>query len=294
MNLVGFYYFYLQINSINKFLCLGDLLENDTVSEEDKQMAEKLKLPISFFGYRSAKPCSGCRGCKSDEFAFADVKSINLDFVDNNPIPLSMLVKKSQVEKTAANVALTENSFSFGTSATNTTNIFGSIKPTISGQNLFTQSVFGVGDAGKVPTNTPIKQSIFGNNSTLFSMPDNKAISESQTTTTSNTDTATVKSGFSFSLNNTTAAVDPKVTDVKSTFSFNQTLFGPTPPATTLGALTKTNGTNDSSTLPKTSFLFGTPPPAAPAQTETPKKDENSKGNLKNKYILQICGPANF
>ena len=61
-----------------------------TVDEhnDDKKLAEKLKLPANFFNYKTIDACKGCRGCKSDEFIFPERKaSHEAEPVDAQPLP---------------------------------------------------------------------------------------------------------------------------------------------------------------------------------------------------------------
>jgi hypothetical protein len=56
-------------------------------ANEDKELIERLKLPANFFEYRTAKECSGCRGCKPDEFKFP-LYTKNFMQLDKKPLPL--------------------------------------------------------------------------------------------------------------------------------------------------------------------------------------------------------------
>jgi hypothetical protein len=47
-----------------KFLDV-QLLE-DVISHDDQVLAEDLKLPLSFFLYKSKAKCKGCAGCEKD------------------------------------------------------------------------------------------------------------------------------------------------------------------------------------------------------------------------------------
>lgn len=38
----------------------------DVVSHDDQLLAEDLKLPLSFFLYKSKSKCKGCFGCEND------------------------------------------------------------------------------------------------------------------------------------------------------------------------------------------------------------------------------------
>lgn len=40
------------------------------ITDEEKKIIEKLKLPVNFFDYKNVVKCKGCRGCKSEEFVF--------------------------------------------------------------------------------------------------------------------------------------------------------------------------------------------------------------------------------
>jgi len=59
------------------------------ISAEERALAQKLKLPESFYESANNTPaCRGCRGCKSDEYSFANVDDLNADIVDAKPLPL--------------------------------------------------------------------------------------------------------------------------------------------------------------------------------------------------------------
>lgn len=57
-------------------------------AEEEKKVND-LKLPKNFFEYKDKSSCTGCRGCKSEEFVFPEVKANNLGVANNNPLPLT-------------------------------------------------------------------------------------------------------------------------------------------------------------------------------------------------------------
>lgn len=58
--MMSIFYF---IDSV-KFLDIKPL--KDMISHADQELAEDLKLPLSFFLYKSKSKCKGCVGCEND------------------------------------------------------------------------------------------------------------------------------------------------------------------------------------------------------------------------------------
>lgn len=131
----------------------GDSAEA-TVSDADKRLAESLQLPVAYFALKTPS-CTGCRGCQTPEFQFAEVKHINVDVEDDNPLPLTHPVSRSRRTTPPAGPVRTDrdNSPSFGFPAAKLGDgkLFGSITPfkvaTTSTGNIFGNadkpSVFG-------------------------------------------------------------------------------------------------------------------------------------------------------
>lgn len=113
------------------------------ISDEDKKLADSLKLPINFYAYKnSATQCTGCRGCQTPDFQFAELKQINLDVEDENP--LSLVHPISLSKRTTP-----QKSFVKANANPNQSSIF-------SGTNLGGESLFGTATA-------PTTDNIFGN-----------------------------------------------------------------------------------------------------------------------------------
>lgn len=173
------------------------------ISDEEKELSATLHLPVEFFGYKQAAPCSGCRGCNSDDFKFAEVKDINFAAtIDANPLPLTQPKTMKKKPSRKDNI-VKQSSFSFAAVCSPTTksssegtnsaaaaappkNIFANIPAATTtgggGGNLFSQSVFGgVGSSspatapklifGNSGGNTPIAPSVFGGASIFSSKP---------------------------------------------------------------------------------------------------------------------------
>lgn len=141
---------------------LADTLDKSATSgpDDDKRLAEQLKLPAKFYNYRKAPACKGCRGCKSDEFVFPDFSNLNESLVDAAPLPLVMPIMSNQPTSSgSANASVVKQStFSFGTPSPAAAAAVATT-PTAGG-NLFAGSTFN--DAAK---------SIFGGGS----VPNHKA-----------------------------------------------------------------------------------------------------------------------
>ncbi|GAB0100417.1 hypothetical protein DMENIID0001_164570 [Sergentomyia squamirostris] len=158
----------------------------DAEKENEEKLREKLKLPEKFFEYKTKADCSGCRGCKSEEYPLQSVENINFDLIDEKPLPLKMPDIPSSLMKsqTLKDISSTKSSFFFGgaksftTGTSSSTSIFapsfGSVTTTPgtvppleaqksifesggqSGDSIFSGSTFSFGN--KNP-------SIFGGNS---------------------------------------------------------------------------------------------------------------------------------
>lgn len=50
------------------------------VSHTDQELAEELKLPLSFFLYKSKDKCKGCVGCEEDS------ETVSLNIILNFPM----------------------------------------------------------------------------------------------------------------------------------------------------------------------------------------------------------------
>lgn len=201
-----------------------------SISDADLQISKKLQLPIDFFAYKQAVPCEGCHGCNSDDFKFPEVKDINLDIVDENPLPLTMPFK--QKSRNNDNI-LKQSSFSFGNStpikiADTPKNIFSNVSPS---QGKFSQLVFGP------PANSPATsmpgQSIFGNNQTstvnaptsIFGNSSIAPINKLENTDSTTAVPVSAANSFSFALDSEKSA--------SKGFSFGSTLFGSSSTSTT-------------------------------------------------------------
>lgn len=198
------------------------------VSDEDKRLAEQLKLSLAFFAYRAAPACAGCRGCQSDEFVFPPTNSESAaDYaVDPEPFPLTQAGRS----KSTPSSVLKQSSFSFVTPQKATTAavepartpsamLFGSAS---SGGNLFGaqttfspavgKSMFGDNSGGQAAT-TPSVANIFG--------------------TPSGAASATVPTGasiFGGAINKDTAAAGTPVKPLPAkSFSFGSPFGGPSP-----------------------------------------------------------------
>lgn len=125
-------------------------IQSKLSAEESKKIAE-LKLPATFFDYKNAEKCAGCRGCTPEEFQFAEVKVNNVSGQDENPLPLAFAPINTKTEPiSSANIFSSMNK-SIGTSGQNNSFLFGG-----NSKNLGNLS-FGVGggaDKAVAPTTT--------------------------------------------------------------------------------------------------------------------------------------------
>lgn len=141
----------------------GDTAQTQ-ISDEDKQLAESLKLPINFFAYKNtASSCTGCRGCQTPDFQFAEIKQINLDVEDENPLPLTHPASRSrrttpQVSFVKVNDTNNQSSVFGGTSLSGGS-VFGSTT-TPFGASPSTANIFGKADKPSIFASA--QKSIFG------------------------------------------------------------------------------------------------------------------------------------
>lgn len=133
------------------------------VSVEDKQLAEQLGFSLSFFAYRNAMPCAGCRGCSSEEFVFPSDVAVEFSDIDTEPLPLTMPRihrNTTQNEQLSAKAStLKPSAMLFGSPLSKTT----SLSPKPNGDSFFS----GLTTFGSAPTNATtssdnITNSIFG------------------------------------------------------------------------------------------------------------------------------------
>lgn len=97
--------------------------EISKISEEDKNLIAKLLLPSDFFDYKSGDDCSGCRGCKSDDYVFPKIETINEDILDENSIPLQVTLKPLKKEQKTPEIKM--NNLSLTEKIVPSDNIFG-------------------------------------------------------------------------------------------------------------------------------------------------------------------------
>lgn len=182
----------------------------DKQTAEEKENIKKLQLPQNFYDYKNVEQCSGCRGCHSEEFKFPEIKVVNQEFIDDNPLPLVMpkttksndLSKKGQT--TTASTTTSFNFFSntpaFGTTATSNSFVFGTptagdTKPVVAQQtpdsveNAIKPSTFSFTSA-LAGTNTPKTEAT----STFSFSTGNNAFGSPTVTTQSEP----IKTSFSF------------------------------------------------------------------------------------------------
>lgn len=74
MNDIKFYF----IDSV-KFLDIKSL--KDVIPQDDQILAENLKLPLSFFLYKSKPPCKGCVGCENNFHVIFNIYHVVFVFV---------------------------------------------------------------------------------------------------------------------------------------------------------------------------------------------------------------------
>lgn len=126
----------------------GDVADANSEAEspnaEERQTLTDLKLPKDFFNYKKQEQCTGCRGCKSDDFAFSEVKDTNFGQSDDNPLSFAA----PPPQKTAKDLLKSNQTslFSMQSNATNVATPTGSI---FGGNSFKTISAFGSGDASK-------------------------------------------------------------------------------------------------------------------------------------------------
>lgn len=153
-------------------------LQSKLSAEEEKKVTD-LKLPKNFFEYKDKPSCSGCRGCKSEEFVFPEVKATNFGIVDDNPLPLSAPIVKETEQSNNLSKASQPSQGNFSANSFASKPAFGPIgakpdvtvtsAPAITTHNFFfgspNQSVPSTADSGdSVKTSTFPFNSVFGNN----------------------------------------------------------------------------------------------------------------------------------
>lgn len=213
----------------------------DRQSAEEAQNIRDLKLPENFYDYKNAEKCSGCRGCRSEEFKFPEVKPTNEEFTDDNPLPLVQppttkpndLSKETQpAAATPLSFNLFSNSPAFGSPA--------SKEPAKKTESPASASFF----FGNAATNTPKvdPKSFFGGTVTIksespapaikpatfsFSSPllgDSPAAEAPKSDAVTNANTSTTASPFSFTTGQQifgAPAASTQSEPAKTTFSFN-------------------------------------------------------------------------
>lgn len=97
----------LQMTAVDKSLAHID--EFGMLTEEQKQKIVTLKLPLDFFNYETAEPCSGCRGCDSEAFCFAEWDGVASASVAEDAIPLHLAAKVIVSDEVNGNVVPSGN-----------------------------------------------------------------------------------------------------------------------------------------------------------------------------------------
>lgn len=210
------------------------------VSDEDKRLAEQLKLPLSFFAYRNAPDCGGCRGCQPDEFVFpATDRSARAEYsVDDAPLPLTLVAGRAK--PSASTVVLQQSSFSFVTpQKTPAPATAAAVVPAPApAPMLFGSAASGGNLFGSQTTFSPaVGKSIFGDNSSSSSPAASTAAAAPANIfgapfAGAATATAAVPTGASIfggaANNKEAAATTPKPLPTKS-FTFGSPFGGPSP-----------------------------------------------------------------
>lgn len=240
-----------------------------TGADENSQLAARLKLPENFFDYLNKPDCSGCVGCKSDEYVYIAARPNEASPSENSPIPLAPLTlkprskgpRRQSVDKKVS-FKLSDDQELFGSgNVKEKANVFGGIKKSEGTSNIF--AAFNSENPPSTSFGSP-SGNIFG------------TISE----------TATVNSIFSSSLNTTPTTVPTKPTEPftggifgsKTNFSFGQSetptgndlnntdsaplsfgAFSATPVfgSSVFGGLFNTAKTDTSATAPAQANIFG-------------------------------------
>nr|CAG4642549.1 EOG090X078K [Evadne anonyx] len=81
-------------------------------TEEQKRKAIELKLPLNFFTYETAPPCSGCRGCDKEDGAFG-VNSAAAKPVKSTPINMFAKLADSAVSHLSFSALATDSTSGF-------------------------------------------------------------------------------------------------------------------------------------------------------------------------------------
>lgn len=184
-----------------------------TGADENSQLAARLKLPENFYDYLYKPDCSGCVGCKSDEYVYV-VGKLN-EAVPEPEAPLTLTSptlkprakppRRQSVDKKVS-FKLSDDQELFGSgNVKEKASVFGGIKKSEATSNIF--AAFNSENPASTSFNSP-SGNIFG----------------------TMTETAPVNSIFSSSLNTTPTAVANKPTEPftggifgsKSSFSFGQ------------------------------------------------------------------------
>lgn len=199
--------------------------KQDNESDEKSQLVKKLQLPSNFFDYLNAKDCSGCIGCKSDDYVFKTYKD-----VDDHALPSVQpkLVIKSKPQNVEKSVQFNTNK----DKSPETANIFGGIKKSEAAPNIFAK--YNEEHPQIPPAN------IFGTMNSFGAKPQENSIFSSSLNTTPTSSDAKVTFGMK--------PADTGIFGVKSTFSFSS-------PAPTNGNIFGTESKDTPS--PFSTSLFG-------------------------------------
>lgn len=212
--------------------------EKINISEEDKKLAKKLKLPEEFFLYKIKSDCQGCIGCDPDKFIFENVENpIVKEIVDDNPIPLDM-----------SSIKISSRVTSQPPSTPTTANIFGSVPTT-------TSSVFSISSFPPPNNTAAFGQSFFGFG-TKTSTSDSNTTSIFGKTNNSNNDNSTTNTTFD---NSTSSAFNKFGTTTfgatQNTDANNQKSFGSLFGGVSFGNLGKES--SETNTTTPTATIFG-------------------------------------
>lgn len=184
-----------------------------TGADENSQLAARLKLPENFYDYLNKPDCSGCVGCKSDEYVYVAGELNEATPNPEAPLPLTSPTlkprakppRRQSVDKKVS-FKLSDDKELFGSgNVKEKASVFGGIKKSEATSNIF--AAFNSENPASTSFGSP-SGNIFG---TI-------------------TETAPVNSIFSSSLNTTPTSVPNKPTEPftggifgsKSSFSFGQ------------------------------------------------------------------------
>ncbi|XP_025408768.1 E3 SUMO-protein ligase RanBP2-like isoform X2 [Sipha flava] len=214
-------------------------LLKDVISRDDQVLAEDLKLPLSFFLYKSKPKCKGCVGCEQDsEEKEIDEKEVTSLKTDNEKEIERVKEKKIPVNISASNHSLVTpnnhvsqsfnpSSFLFGDKSS--TSIF---EKSTSNTPLFgAKPVFGNISTDSIKTDDTKSTGLFSFSSTAAPNSSIFSLSESQNTTQSSliskTDDTKSKSESLFSFSpKTDSPFKFGVVSKDPTSVFGQRLFG--------------------------------------------------------------------